>query len=64
MPVGVGFPLPPLTVTVTGNACAVVMLEEDGVTVGVSRLLLFSSSNTVPTPGAAAKLVPPLFVVP
>jgi hypothetical protein len=31
-------PLPPVTVTVTVNACAVVMLEEDGVTetVGVA----------------------------
>lgn len=32
-PVGVGFPLPPLTETVTVNACAVVMLDEEGVTV-------------------------------
>jgi hypothetical protein len=28
-------PLPALTVTVTASACAVVMLEEDGVTVSV-----------------------------
>jgi hypothetical protein len=37
-PVGVGFPLPPLTTTVTDRACVVVMLDEDGVTptVGVT----------------------------
>ena len=35
MPVGVGLPLPPLTATVTDSGCAVVMLDEDGVTVKV-----------------------------
>jgi hypothetical protein len=34
-PVGVGLPLPPLTETVTVKACAVVMLDEDGVTTTV-----------------------------
>jgi len=33
--VGVGLPLPPLTVTVTGSAWAVVMFGEPGVTVSV-----------------------------
>ena len=32
-PVGVGLPVPPLTVTVTIVDCAVVMLEGDGETV-------------------------------
>jgi hypothetical protein len=31
-PVGVGLPFPPLTTAVTVNACAVVMLDRDGVT--------------------------------
>lgn len=31
-PVGVGLPVPPLTATVTDNACAVVMLADEGVT--------------------------------
>jgi hypothetical protein len=36
-PVGVGLPVPPLTEIATVNACAVVILDEDGVnaTVGV-----------------------------
>jgi hypothetical protein len=38
-PVGVGLPLPPLTVAVTDNACAVVMLLADGVTVIVGAIL-------------------------
>jgi len=33
--VGVGFPLPPLTATVTVSACVVGMLAADGVTVTV-----------------------------
>jgi hypothetical protein len=37
-PVGVGLPLPPLTATVTINACAVVMLGAPGVTVTVGVL--------------------------
>jgi len=38
-PVGVGYTLPPLTVTVTGSACYVVILDGGGVTVtvGVTR---------------------------
>jgi hypothetical protein len=38
VPVGVGEPLPPLTVTVTESAWVMAMLEEDGVTtiVGVT----------------------------
>ena len=38
VPVGVGFPLAAVTVTVTVSGCAVVMFEDDGVTctVGVS----------------------------
>jgi hypothetical protein len=32
MPVGVGLPLPPLTVIVTGRACVELMLDEDGTT--------------------------------
>jgi hypothetical protein len=32
VPVGIGFPLPPLTVIATGNACAVVMLDAEGET--------------------------------
>jgi predicted RecA/RadA family phage recombinase len=31
----VGLPVPPLTATVTVNACTVVMLDADGVTVTV-----------------------------
>jgi hypothetical protein len=31
--VGVGLPVPPLTATVTVRVCAVVMLDEPGVTV-------------------------------
>jgi hypothetical protein len=38
-PVGVGLPLPPFTVAVTDNACAVVMLLADGVTVIVGAIL-------------------------
>jgi hypothetical protein len=34
-PVGVGLPLPPLTATITVKACAVVMLDAEGVTVTV-----------------------------
>ena len=34
-PVGAGLPLPPLTATVTINGCAVLMLDEEGVTVTV-----------------------------
>ena len=33
VPFGVGLPVPPFTVIVTINACAVVMLDVDGVTV-------------------------------
>jgi hypothetical protein len=35
LPVGVGAPLPPLTVTVTCSDWVVVMLDDDGVTVTV-----------------------------
>jgi hypothetical protein len=40
LPVAVGFPVPPFTVTVTGSSWAVVMLDGDGVTVtlGVSKV--------------------------
>jgi hypothetical protein len=38
VPVGVGLPVPPLTAVVTVNACAVVMLVEDGVTVTVGAV--------------------------
>jgi hypothetical protein len=41
----VALPLPPLTVTLTVNACAVVMLEEDGVTETVGAT--FASVVTV-----------------
>jgi hypothetical protein len=34
-PVGVGFPGPPTTTAVTVTDCAVVILDEDGVTVTV-----------------------------
>jgi hypothetical protein len=46
-PVAVGLPFPPLTDTPTVNACAVVMLDEDGVTatVGVD---LFPAAVAVP----------------
>jgi hypothetical protein len=33
VPVGVGEPAPPLTVTFNVNVCVVLMLDEDGVTV-------------------------------
>ena len=32
VPLGIGFPFPPPTVIVTGNACAVVMLDAEGET--------------------------------
>jgi hypothetical protein len=44
-PVGVGLPVPPLTATVTLSACAVVMLEADGVTVTVG--VVFAGAVTV-----------------
>ena len=49
-PVGVGLPLPPLTATVTVKACAVVMLDEDGVTdtVGVVTACVTVTARDVP----------------
>jgi hypothetical protein len=44
-PVGVGFPVPPLTATATVSACAVVMLDADGVTVNVG--VVFAAAVTV-----------------
>jgi hypothetical protein len=44
--VGVGLPVPPLTVTVTVNVCAVVMLDEPGVTITVG-VVLFTVRLTV-----------------
>jgi hypothetical protein len=38
--VGVGLPVPPLTATVTESPCAVVMLNEDGVTVIVGVMIV------------------------
>jgi hypothetical protein len=46
-----GFPVPPLTTIVTDKDCAVVMLEEDGVTVTPGATLLTTWLN------AAALLV-------
>ena len=42
-----GFPAPPLTPTVTVSACAVVMLDEDGVTVNVGASVPVPLSATV-----------------
>ena len=39
VPVGVGFPVPPLTVISTLKACAVVMLDKDGLTVTLGVIL-------------------------
>jgi len=39
VPLGVGLPVPPLTTTVTVNACVAVMLDADGVTVIVGVVL-------------------------
>ena len=47
VPVGTGFPLPPLTTTVTDKACVVVMLNEDGVTVTVGVIRDEVSTVTV-----------------
>ena len=49
LPVAVGLPGPPLTTTVTVNACAAVMLNAEGVivTVGVSS---FTVTVAVPVP--------------
>jgi hypothetical protein len=44
-PVGVGLPVPPLTAIATVNACPVVMLDEDGVTVTVG--VVFAEAVTV-----------------
>jgi hypothetical protein len=55
-PVGVGFPLPPLTATVTDTASAVVTLDEDGVTTTVGAgtpLMLIIVTPPVPLPGSA-----------
>jgi hypothetical protein len=38
-PVGMGFPVPPLTAAATSNACSEVMLFEEGVTVTVGVVL-------------------------
>ena len=39
-PVGIGFPVPPFTATVTESVCVVEMLEEAGVTVAVGRIVV------------------------
>jgi hypothetical protein len=46
VPVG-GLPLPPLTTTVTESGCAVVILEEDGVTVIVGVVFTGAVAATV-----------------
>jgi hypothetical protein len=50
--VGVGLPAPPLTATVTVNACEDVMLNEDGVTttfgVTLAGLGVFTISEAAP----------------
>jgi hypothetical protein len=47
--VGVGLPLPPLTATVTESAWAVVMLDEDGVTVTIGvDLVMVTGALLVP----------------
>ena len=61
-PVGVGLPLPPLTVTFTANGCVVVMLVGDGVTVNVgvnlaAAVMLKSTTFDVPPPGVGLKTV-------
>jgi hypothetical protein len=48
-PVGVGFPLPPLTTRVTERPCVVVMLVADGVTVTVGVI----NAGVVTATGAA-----------
>jgi hypothetical protein len=50
-PVGVGLPLPPLTPTVTVRGCAVVMLDDDGVTVTVGVILAAESEIVLDTLG-------------
>jgi hypothetical protein len=49
--VGVGFPLPPLTVTVTVKLCAAVALEEPGDTVTVG---VIADTVTAPIPKTLA----------
>jgi len=46
-PVGVGLPLPPFTTMATENACVVVTLETDGVTVIVG-VAAVTSTDVVP----------------
>src|ERR1039458_4786480 len=52
VPVGVGLPLPPLTPMVTDNDCAVVMLDEPGVTVTVGVVFAGAVTTTVFVPVA------------
>jgi hypothetical protein len=52
VPVGDGLPAPPLTATVTVNACAVVMLDADGVTVTVGVIFAGLVTATVADPVA------------
>ena len=49
-PAGVALPLPPLTATVTVSACAVVMLEAEGVTATVGVVFAGVVTTTVATP--------------
>jgi hypothetical protein len=44
----VGFPVPPLTATVTESDCVVVMLDEAGVAVTVGVALLTVTAPEVP----------------
>jgi hypothetical protein len=51
-PVGVGFPLPPLTTTVTVRACVDMMLEADGVTVTVGLVFAWVTVTAEDVPVA------------
>jgi hypothetical protein len=52
VPVGLELPVPPLTATATVRGCAVVMLEEDGVTVTVGVIFAGVVTVTVADPEA------------